>query len=76
MNTLSVEYQDQVAILKLNRGPTNPINLSMVRELAEILSTLKDDPDIRSLVLTSFSDKFFSIGFHKLASGSLSQEVN
>lgn len=63
MNTLAVEYQDQVAILKLNRGPTNPINLSMVRELAEILSTLKDDPEIRSLVLTSFSDKFFSIGF-------------
>jgi enoyl-CoA hydratase/carnithine racemase len=64
MKNLTIEIQDHVAILKLNQGPTNPINLSLVRELAEILSTLKDDPDIRSLVLTSVSDKFFSIGFN------------
>lgn len=63
MKTITIEKQDQVAILKLNQGPTNPLNLSLVKDLAEILLTLKEQPDVRSLVLTSVSDKFFSIGF-------------
>jgi enoyl-CoA hydratase/carnithine racemase len=63
MNKISIEYQDQVAILKLDQGPTNPLNLTIVRELAELLSSIKVNSDVRSLVLTSASDKFFSIGF-------------
>jgi enoyl-CoA hydratase/carnithine racemase len=63
MKTITVEYQNQVAILRLNRGPTNPLNLGLVTELTEILATLKSRSDVRSLVLTSVSDKFFSIGF-------------
>jgi enoyl-CoA hydratase/carnithine racemase len=63
MKTISIEYQDKVAILKLDRSPTNPLNLSLVRELADILPTLEADSDVRSLILTSVRDKFFSIGF-------------
>jgi enoyl-CoA hydratase len=62
MKTISIEYQDKVAILKLDRSPTNPLNLSLVRELADILPTLEADSDVRSLILTSVRDKFFSIG--------------
>lgn len=63
MKSTSIEHQDYVAILSLNHGITNPLNLSMLTELAERLSQLKEDPDVHSLVLTSVSDKFFSIGF-------------
>jgi enoyl-CoA hydratase/carnithine racemase len=63
MNTINIEHQDQVAILNLNRGPTNPLNLELVQELAEILSSLNSSSEVRSLILTSASDKFFSIGF-------------
>jgi enoyl-CoA hydratase/carnithine racemase len=63
MKSTSIEHQDHVAILNLDRGPTNPLNLSVVRELAEILLTLRNDRDVHSLVLSSLGDKFFSIGF-------------
>jgi enoyl-CoA hydratase/carnithine racemase len=63
MDTLTLEYHDDVTILRLNRGITNPINLKMVNDLAETLRSLKLNPKTRCLVLTSASDKFFSIGF-------------
>ena len=63
MNTINIEYQDQVATLSLNKGVTNPLNLDLLHELAETLSTLKSSSEMRSLVLTSVGDKFFSIGF-------------
>ena len=63
MNTITVDYQDQSAILSFNEGPTNPLNLNLVTEFTGLLSTLKTNPNVHSLVLTSVSDKFFSIGF-------------
>jgi enoyl-CoA hydratase/carnithine racemase len=63
MDTLTLEHHDDVTILRLNRGVTNPINLEMIRDLAETLRSLKCNPKTRCLVLTSASDKFFSIGF-------------
>jgi enoyl-CoA hydratase/carnithine racemase len=61
MQTLRVEYHDKVAIIKLNRGVTNAINLELVNELSATLHKLKHDPDVYSLVLGSSNDKFFSI---------------
>lgn len=60
---IQIENTDKVAILKLNRGITNPINLELVNELSENLINLIDNPDIHSLILTSTNNKFFSIGF-------------
>ena len=62
MNTITVDYQDKSAILSFNQGPTNPLNSSLFSELTGLLSTLKTNPNVHSLVLTSVSDKFFSIG--------------
>ncbi len=59
---ISVEHRERVAIVKLNRGVTNAINLQLVGELVEALQEAKQDPDVSSLVLTG-SEKFFSIGF-------------
>jgi len=63
MKLIRTEYRDKVAILKLNRGITNALNLKLVNQLAENLQKVKDASDVHSLVLGSSNEKFFSIGF-------------
>lgn len=60
---IKVEFKATVAILKLNRGVTNAINLQMIKELSTQLDRLKDDVKVKSVIITSQKDKFFSIGF-------------
>ncbi|MFC1564968.1 enoyl-CoA hydratase/isomerase family protein [candidate division KSB1 bacterium] len=60
---ISMEKQNKIAIIKLTRGVTNPINLELIRKLSDTLDNIENDPEIRGLVLTSANDKFFSIGF-------------
>jgi len=62
MGLIHVERHDQVAVLKLNRGVTNALNLQLLHELAEHLREMRDDSAARALVLGSANDKFFSIG--------------
>lgn len=63
MEMIAIEQIDDVAMVKLNRSVTNPINLDLVTELKERISHVRHAPDIRAVVLTSASEKFFSIGF-------------
>lgn len=63
MKLIRREYRDRVAILKLNRGIINALNLQLVNQLAENLQKVRDDSDVHSLVLCSSNEKFFSIGF-------------
>lgn len=60
--TIALDYDDDVCIVKLNRGVTNPINPKLVSELSIILNDLKLDPEILSIVLTSNNQKMFSLG--------------
>ncbi len=59
---ISIEHQDRVAILKLNRGITNAIDGDLVLTLDSALKRQAADPDVLGLVLTSSNNKFFSIG--------------
>ena len=61
--TVRTEYHDEVAVVKLERGVTNPLNLQLVNELAGALQGVRHDADVRGLVLSSANTKFFSIGF-------------
>lgn len=63
MASVSVEFHQNIGVMKLNRGITNAINLDLVRELSGSLDKLKDNPDVHGIVLTSANEKFFSIGF-------------
>jgi enoyl-CoA hydratase/carnithine racemase len=63
MDLISLDRQDGVAIATLCRGVTNPINLDLVNALSDLLGQVGQDKDLRSLVLASSNDKFFSIGF-------------
>ena len=60
---ISYEKRDSVALIRLNRGVTNAIDLESVEELSGILQRVKDDPEVHAVVLGSAIDKFFSIGF-------------
>ena len=60
---ISIDRHGNVAIVKLERGVTNALNLGLVRGLADTLEKLKQDSGVRSVVLRSANDKFFSIGF-------------
>jgi len=63
VKVIHAEYHDKVAILKLNRGITNALNLRLVNQLAQNLQKVRDNSDVHGLVLGSSNEKFFSIGF-------------
>jgi enoyl-CoA hydratase/carnithine racemase len=63
MKMINLEYHEDVAVVKLNRGITNPISLQLIEELSEVLKEMKNAPQVHSMVLSSSNEKFFSIGF-------------
>lgn len=63
MKFIQIEYRDKVAVLKLKRGITNPINLQLINELTDFLQRMRNNTDVHSLVICSSNEKFFSIGF-------------
>ena len=58
-----LDFEDGIAIIKLNRGTTNAINPDLVASLTSTLRDLKQDGEVHGLVLSSSNEKFFSIGF-------------
>ena len=61
MATVIKEFQDHIAILRLNSGPMNPISSKMVDELSQSLTEIKGVA--RGMVLCG-GEKFFSAGFN------------
>ena len=60
MQTVTKEFHDHLAILRLNSGLTNPINSKLVDELSQSLHEIKGTA--RGMVLCG-GDQFFSVGF-------------
>jgi len=60
---IEIEREGEVAIIKLNRSVTNPLNLKFLWQISKKLGELKSDTSVRSIVLSSSNNKFFSIGF-------------
>jgi enoyl-CoA hydratase/carnithine racemase len=60
---VEVESCDTVAVVRLNLGITNALNLEFVGELAAALQQVKTDSQARGMVLCGSNQKFFSIGF-------------
>jgi enoyl-CoA hydratase/carnithine racemase len=58
-----VEHRDSVAIIKLQRRVTNPLDRQLVGQLSTMIHRVGGDPAVRGVVLGSANDKFFSIGF-------------
>ncbi len=61
--TITFEIHDKVARLSLNRPPLNVINIPMMGEMYEALSTLREQPGVRVLVIEAVEgSKAFSAG--------------
>ncbi len=58
-----IERQGPIAILKIDKGDKNPMDGELLERLGKALGELRDDPEVRGLVLGSTSERFFSIGF-------------
>jgi enoyl-CoA hydratase/carnithine racemase len=60
---IRVEREGSVAVVVLDGGVINPIGPALVELLDGMICGLREDPEVRGLVLASGNDKFFSIGF-------------
>lgn len=61
MNTLKLTYQENYAIVQLDRGTSNPINLEMLFDLQKTFIDLQNNNDIKGVMLTG-KVNFFSAG--------------
>jgi enoyl-CoA hydratase len=59
---IATEVRDGVGYLKLNRPPVNAHNTKMILELDQAMTAIRFDDDVRAVVLTSDTPKFFSAG--------------
>lgn len=53
---------NRVAVLTLNHPPMNTVSLAMTKELHDTLCKINEEPDVRCVVLRSFSQKTFCVG--------------
>ncbi|MBD3235860.1 MAG: hypothetical protein GF330_04080 [Candidatus Eisenbacteria bacterium] len=63
MSYVRLSRNEKLATVILARDVINAVDAQMVEELAAACAEVARDPDLRSLVLTSESEKFFCIGF-------------
>ena len=61
MKTLQLNIKDRLAVITLDRGKANPINLEMLTELIETVKALDADDEVGALVITG-KENFFSAG--------------
>jgi 3,2-trans-enoyl-CoA isomerase len=61
MNTLQLTIKDKLAVLMLDRGRSNPINLEMIGELIVAIKNLEENDDVAGVILTG-KENFFSSG--------------
>ena len=52
MNTLKVTIREKVAVISLNRGKSNAMNLEMVEELIRIIKSIEQDINTKGIILT------------------------
>ena len=59
---IQIDYHDSVAVVKLARSTTNPLNLQLLSALQKSIDKVNKDPDVHGIVISSSNEKFFSIG--------------
>lgn len=61
METVQLERKENIGVLTLDRGRSNPMNLTMLEEIISTLNSLKTDDDVQGLIITG-KENFFSAG--------------
>ncbi|MFX0062847.1 MAG: enoyl-CoA hydratase/isomerase family protein [Candidatus Hermodarchaeota archaeon] len=63
MEAILYSKEEDIGIIKLNRPEVyNIVNETLIREMDELLDEIKEDQDIKAVVITSNSDKAFCTG--------------
>ena len=60
--TLILEKQGPVAVIKMNRPPVNPLNIKMYLEMYDMLCELEADDSVAAIVITGAGEKAFAAG--------------
>jgi enoyl-CoA hydratase len=60
--TLLLEKEGNVAIVKLNRPPVNSLNVKAYIELAEMFTELENDESVGAIIVTGAGEKAFGAG--------------
>ncbi len=75
---IDVLRDGNVATLAMHRPPGNALAPDLLGEMLEALRTLRDDPEVRVVVLTSALEKYFMVGadIKMMMSGDLDLEAS
>jgi enoyl-CoA hydratase/carnithine racemase len=60
--TLEFAREESFAVITLNRPPANAISEQLMKDLAAAITSVEDDPSVRSVILTGAGDKIFCAG--------------
>lgn len=61
-DTLTIEKEEGVAIVRLNRPPVNSLNSKVYGELYDIFSEFENDDEVNAIILTGTGEKAFAAG--------------
>jgi len=61
-SNVEVSYDGHVAVVKMNRSPSNAFNQEFVDEFNEVVAQLADNGEARVVVITSSVSRFFATG--------------
>jgi enoyl-CoA hydratase/carnithine racemase len=70
---LIIEQEGNVGIITMNRPPANPIDLSIIDPLDDVLTKFERDNSVRVLVITGAGDRAFSAGYDVKVTGKLEE---
>jgi enoyl-CoA hydratase/carnithine racemase len=59
---VSVEIEDHIAVVTMDRPPVNAIEITMGVELRDVFTSFADDRDVRVAILTAAGDRAFMAG--------------
>ena len=60
--TLIVEKEEGIAIVKLNRPPVNSLSVQTYQDLYDAYCAIENDESVNALILTGSGDKAFAAG--------------
>ena len=60
--TLSLEREENFAVITLNRPPANAISEQLVKDLAAALNSVETDDGVRAVIITGAGDRIFCAG--------------
>lgn len=60
--TLTIEKEENIAVLRLNRPPVNSLNAKAYEEIYDAFCRLEKDDKVKAIVLTATGDKAFAAG--------------